>query len=160
MEFIDVVNKRKSVRDYLDNPVSRDDLDIIVSAGKCAPRTGDFQITVIEDKRVIKDINDIALDIMQSSDNNFMREHASIPSYQSVYGAPVLVMFSVPEENVFADLTVACAAENMILTATDLGLGTCFMVSPTLPFISPFKEDLSKNQSSGWLYTYLCCGYW
>ena len=144
------------MRDYLNNPVSREDLDIIVSAAKCAPRAGDFQITVIEDKTVIQEINDIALKIMQNSDNPFMRERASLPGYQPVYGAPVLVIFSAPEENIFADLTVACAAENMILTATNLGLGTCFMVSPTLPFTSPTKNDLSKKINLPEAYKPIC----
>jgi FMN reductase [NAD(P)H] len=147
MEFCDVIKKRKSVRNYSDENVSDEDLKKIAKAGQIAPRAGEFQLTFIQNKELINKINNCALEVMKNSDNEFLKERAAIPGYQPLYGAPVIILLSAPDENVYGNLTVACAAENMILTATNLGLGSCFMVTPTLSFMSYKKEELLKELS-------------
>ncbi|KZX15948.1 NADPH-dependent oxidoreductase [Methanobrevibacter cuticularis] len=145
MELFDVINKRKSVRNYLDEDIDEDSLKKIAKAGQIAPIAGEFQITIIKNKEIVKKINDIALEAMKNSGNEFLEERAAIPGYQPIYNAPVLAILSAPEENVYGGLTVSCVAENMILAATDLGLGSCYMITPTLAFMSTEKDELSKE---------------
>ncbi|WP_066973398.1 nitroreductase family protein [Methanobrevibacter filiformis] len=145
MSIFNVIEKRRSIRSYLDENVNEDDLKKIVDTGKIAPIAGEFQITVVQNKDLIQKINDVALDTMKNSGNEFLESRAAIPGYQPLYGAPTLILLSAPEENIYGALTTSAAAENIILAATALEYGTCYAITPTLPFISPAGDEIAKE---------------
>ncbi|MDR0911661.1 MAG: nitroreductase family protein [Methanobrevibacter sp.] len=144
MSIFEVIEKRKSIRSYLDEAIDSDDLKKIVETGKKAPQAGEFQITVIENKELITKINDLALEGMKNSGNDFLMERANIPGYQPLYGTPVLVILSAPEEG-YGQINTALAAENIILSATELGYGTVYLITPTLAFLGDEKKELLKE---------------
>ena len=141
------IAKRKSIRAYLDKPVSPDDLAKIIEAGRWAPNAGPFQISVIRNHGLRQRINDRAHDAMVHSGNEFLQERASLPGYQPLYGAPVLILLSGPTEDTFSAFNTTLAAENMILEATGLGLGSCFLLSPTLALNG--KDNRVLAQAAG-----------
>ncbi|GAA5819621.1 MAG: nitroreductase family protein [Methanobrevibacter sp. CfCl-M3] len=145
MDIFEVINKRKSVRNYLSDEVDEKDLDIIIDAGKKAPKAGLFQITVVTNKELLKKINEFTIDGMKNSGNDFLVERANTPGYNPLYNAPLLVFFSAPDENIFGGLTASAAAENVILAATGLGYGTCYLASPTFAFQTSGKDELIKE---------------
>ena len=59
-------------------------------------------------------------------------------------GASLNLLISVPEMPT-SPLNAALAAENMILQATGLGLGSCFLFSPTLALNSPANKALAAE---------------
>jgi FMN reductase [NAD(P)H] len=61
MDISEAIAKRKSVRAYLDKPVSADDLEKIVEAGRWAPNAGPFQISVVRNAGLRQRINDRAI---------------------------------------------------------------------------------------------------
>ena len=95
-----------------------------------APNAGPFQVTVIQDQEFLKEVNDTAKAIMLDSEG-FMKERASLPGYEPLYSAPTVIVLSSPITP-FTQTNVACSATTMILKATDLGIGTCYAVSPIL----------------------------
>jgi hypothetical protein len=131
MNVSEAIAKRKSVRAYEDKPIPADVLKRIVEAGQWAPNAGPFQISVIRNTGLRQRINDRALDAMVHSGNAFAQQRASLPGYQPIYGAPVLILLSAPADAPFGPANTALAAENMLLEATGLGLGSCYLVSPT-----------------------------
>jgi FMN reductase [NAD(P)H] len=147
MDATDAILKRKSVRAYEDKPVPADVLSKIVEAGQWPPNAGPYQITVIRNASLKKKINDRALQAMVNSGNEFAMKRASLPGYQPVYGAPVLILLSTPAENPMSALNAALAAENMLIEATGLGLGSCFLVSPTRALNGESNRDLAKEAS-------------
>lgn len=134
--------KRKSIRAYLDKPVSDSDLEKIIEAGRWAPNAGEFQISVIRDKALRQKINDRTLNAMIHSGIEFLQQRAALPGYQPLYGAPVLIMLSGPKDGPFSSVNTALAAENMLLAATELELGSCFLVSPTLALNGANNQEL------------------
>ena len=98
MNISEAIAKRKSVRAYLDKPVPADDLARIVEAGQWAPNAGPFQISVVRNAGLRQRINDRTLDAMVHSGNAFLQQRASLPGYQPIYGAPVLILLSAPDE--------------------------------------------------------------
>ena len=132
MNISEAIAKRKSVRAYLDKPVHADDLAKIVEAGQWAPNAGPFQISVVRKAGLRQRINDRTLDAMVHSANEFLRQRASLPGYQPIYGAPVLILLSAPANAPYSVVNTALAAENMLLEATGLGLGSCHIITPTL----------------------------
>jgi len=98
MDVSEAIAKRKSVRAYENKPIPADVLKRIVEAGQWAPNAGPFQISVIQNAGLWQKINDRALDAMVHSGNEFAQRRASLPGYQPLYGAPVLILFSAPAD--------------------------------------------------------------
>lgn len=132
MNISEAITKRKSARAYLDKEISAGDLEKIIEAGRWAPNAGPFQMTVVRSAGLRKKINDRTLDAMVKSGIPFLQQRAALPGYQPLYGAPVLALLSAPKEGPLGAINTSLAAGNMILEATGLGLGSCFLVSPTL----------------------------
>lgn len=147
MNVSDAIRSRKSVRAYLDKEVLPDDVARIVEAGQWAPNAGAFQISVIRDAELRKKINDRTSDAMLKSDIEFLQQRASLPGYQPLYGAPVLILLSAPTTAPYSAFNAAVAAENMLLEATALGLASCFLLSPT--FALRRDENRALLQEAG-----------
>jgi FMN reductase [NAD(P)H] len=145
MNISEAITKRKSVRAYLDKPVPADDMAKIVEAGRWAPNAGPFQISVVRNAEMRKRINDRTLDAMLHSDNEFLRQRASLPEYQPIYGAPVLILLSAPADAPSGVNNTALAAENMLLEATGLGLGSCHLITPGLALNGENNRDLAQD---------------
>lgn len=145
MNISEAILKRKSVRAYLDKPVADDDLEKIVEAGRWAPNAGPFQISVVRNAALRQRINDRTHEAMIHSDIQFLRERAALPGYQPLYGAPVAILLSAPPHIPTSPFNIALAAENMILEATGLGLGSCFLLSPTRALNGKDNADLAQE---------------
>ncbi len=145
MNISEAIVKRKSVRAYLDKPILADDLAKLIEAGRWAPNAGPFQISVVRNPGLRQSINDRTLDAMLHSGNEFLKQRASLPGYQPVYGAPVLILLSGPADVPHSPRNTALAAQNMLLEATGLGLGSCFLVSPTLALNGENNRDLARE---------------
>ncbi|MGE4403858.1 MAG: nitroreductase family protein [Desulfobulbus sp.] len=145
MNVSETITKRKSVRAYLDKPVLAEDLAKIVEAGQWAPNAGGFQISVIRNAGLRQRINDLTRDAMMNSGIEFLQQRVSLPGYQPLYGAPVLILLSGPTEAPYSAANTALAAENMLLQATGLGLGSCYIVSPTLALNAGNNRALAQE---------------
>ena len=140
METLDVINKRKSIRAYKKEQITKEELNAIVGVANKAPNAGPFQVTVIQNQEFLDEINKKTKEFMLNS-QGFMRERASIPGYEPLYGAPTLIVISAPE-GPFTQINVAASATTMILEATDLGLATCYVVSP-IAILTRLKDKLN-----------------
>lgn len=156
MDVSETIAKRKSVRAYENKPIPADVLKRIVEAGRWAPNAGPFQISVIQNNALRQKINDRALNAMIHSGNDFARQRASLPGYQPLYGAPVLILLSTPVDAPFGAPNTALAAENMLLEATGLGLGSCYLMSPTRALNGESNRDLAQEAGVPEGYTVQC----
>jgi FMN reductase [NAD(P)H] len=145
MNISEAILKRKSIRAYLDKPVPANELEQIVEAGRWAPNAGAFQISVVRKAGLLKRINDLTHEAMVQSGVDFLKQRASLPGYQPIYGAPVLILISGPTDAVNSAINASLAAENMILEATGLEFGSCFIITPTLALNAPINRDLAKE---------------
>ena len=130
MEFREVITERYSVRGYLDKEIEQDKLDYILEAATIAP-TGvnaqPFKVFVIDTKKnkeVLKEIYP----------QNWFTE------------APLVIAVAVSKEKAWtrpwdgkniADIDGTIVMDHIILAATDVGLGTCY--------IGAFKEDIAHE---------------
>jgi nitroreductase len=156
MNVSEAIAKRKSVRAYEDKPIPADVLKRIVEAGQWAPNAGPFQISVIQNTGLRQRINDRTLDAMIHSGNEFAQQRAALPGYQPIYRAPVLILLSAPADAPFGAANTALAAENMLLEATGLGLGSCYLVSPTRALNGDGNHDLAREAGVPKGYTVQC----
>jgi FMN reductase [NAD(P)H] len=156
MDVSEAIAQRKSVRAYEDRSVPADVLKKIVEAGQWAPNAGPFQISVIQNAGLRQRINNRALDAMVHSDNEFARQRASLPGYEPIYGAPVLILLSAPADAPLGAANTALAAEYMLLEATGLGLGSCYLMSPTRALNGDSNHDLARKAGVPESYTVQC----
>lgn len=145
MQVLNAIGLRKSVRTYAPKAVETEKMEVIIKAGNLAPVFGRFHMTVIENQQLLQKINDITLDMMKHSGDEFLEKRAASEGYHPLYGAPALIILSAPngnDRNGFNMANVSCAAENMIIEATELGLGSCFVMGPMIAFANP---ELAKK---------------
>ena len=110
MEFEEVLEKRRSIRKYKDTPIPKEKILKILAAARIAPSSGHRQpwhFIVVENKETIK----------QLAKTEWAAE------------APVMIVGLADQvaspSRCLTDLGIAL--EHIILAATNLGLGTCWM---------------------------------
>lgn len=145
MALSEVIAKRKSIRAYLDKPVAPEDVATIVEAGQWGPNAGPFTLSVIRNAALLKRINDMTSQSMLASGNDFLVSRASLPGYQPLYSAPLFIVISGPTDAPYSALNAAVSAENMLLQATDLGLGSCFIRSAAAVLNAPQNRALAEE---------------
>ena len=146
MNTIQTIKKRKSPESFIAKAISTSDLKTIVEAGNYAPIYGKIQLTVVTDSELLDTINEVAMNMMKNSGNEFLEKTASIPGYHAVRHATAFVVLSAPGGNEpmgFNMANVSCAAENIQLAATELGIGSRFMMGPIMALTQePVKSKL------------------
>ncbi|HHX77539.1 MAG TPA: nitroreductase, partial [Firmicutes bacterium] len=86
MDALEAIAARKSTRKYLPQPVEREKTAALVAAGKSAPKSGEFHITVVENKELLQEFNDKTLEALKNSENEYLKRRASLEGYQPLYG--------------------------------------------------------------------------
>lgn len=145
MDVMEAITKRKSIRSYTNQPVPEKALQDILAAGSCAPVAGIFQMSVIQNPELLKRINDTTKQAMLNSGIPFSVERASLPGYEPLYCAPVMILLCSPEDSPYGAANTSCAAENMLIAATSLGLGSCYLASPKMAFTGEMGAQLAAE---------------
>ena len=136
------INGRKSIRSYSDKPVEKELLTKIADAGDKAPLGAPLAIRIITDKDLLADIDRQTHTAMLNSGMPFLVERASLPGYKPLYSAPVFIIIASDPQR--GALGAGAAAENIIIAAVDLGLGSCFVASPMQTLSDPsYAERLA-----------------
>ena len=147
MKILEAINKRRSIRDFSSKPVEQEKLSTIIQSGNLAPVFGEIHFTVIENKNLLQKIAATTVSMMKSSGDEFAVKQASSDGYNPVYNSPIMIVISAKGGNDkmgFNMANVSCAAQNMLLSATDLGLGSCFVMAPLMSFANPEISNQSK----------------
>ena len=118
---------RHSVRSFKNQEVSKELVNKILIDGMSAPvshkKYKDIQFTVIEDKKYLARLTELINE-----------------STSQYYNAPVVILISSKESNIpnISEFNVACIVENMLLCATNPGLGSVFLTK--------FIYEINKNK--------------
>lgn len=140
MNVQQAIETRRSIRAYEDRPVEREKVEAVLRAGNQAPIFGQFHMSVFEGQAQIQAVDRAAVEGMKHSGVPFLENLAAQEGFHPLYGAAALVVLSAPggnDEKGFNMANVSCAAENMMLAATGLGLGSCFLMGPMIAFSDP-----------------------
>jgi nitroreductase len=124
MDALEAIRKRRSVRRYTGAPIPREHLEIIVDAGRLAASGHNNQpwdFVVVTDRAMIDRLK-VASQWMEQA------------------GAIIAVVLD-PESRWWLE-DGAAAVENMLIAATALGYGSCWLEGYTLPREDEFKTLL------------------
>ncbi|HII92761.1 MAG TPA: nitroreductase family protein [Methanosarcina sp.] len=133
---LDNIYQRRSVRNFSDKGISDEIVKEIIRAGTYAPTAVNKQpwrFVVIKNRQLIEEYDDRAkkafLAAYKDTENPDLVKFVqflSKPSTRIFYGAPVLILvFASPD--VINEHDCALAAENMMLAAQSLGIGSCWI---------------------------------
>jgi nitroreductase len=119
VEFSELVKKRYSVRAYKPDPVEQYKLDQVLEAARYAPNQQPFQLIVIRTAGRETELRRI-----------YNREwFTQAPLVLCACGVPAQAWVRGSDDKAYTDVDVAIVMDHLILAATSLGLGTCWIAA-------------------------------
>lgn len=158
-EVIATIKERRSIRQYDIKQISTNDLDAILEAALFAPTAMNQQkwhFSVVQSKAVVKRMVQITRQNKLNSDVAMLVKAAENPDYHTYYGAPTVVIVSGEKGARFAAFDCAAAAQNIVLAAQSLGIGSCILTSAGFLFASSEGEAMKKELGIPKDYEHIC----
>ena len=139
METRKALALRQSCRAYNGEQISESELTTILEAANAAPvgmkKYENVKLTVIQNKELLGKLDAAGAKFFGN------------PDMHPLYGAPTVILVSViaPDnpQNHVSYCNAACIIENMALAATDLGLGSVYLMGTIIAMA--MDQELSKE---------------
>lgn len=130
MDVLEAIKTRRSIRKYKSRIVDWDKVATILDAGRLAPSAGNLQNWIFIAVQEPANRKKIAEACLQQT----WMEHAPIHIAITAEPAKAKRFYGIRGERLYTIQNCAAAAQNMLLTAHELGLGACL--------VGAFDEDL------------------
>ena len=159
---IDAIEARRSIRAYKDTPVEREKLELLAKCGVMAPSAmnrQEWEIRIVDSKEWIDGCTAAYLKTVEGTDK---AKYMLTPTFKNIFRNAPAVIFVAAPEGLFAGENIGCLAENVMLAATELGLGSCFLGSVQMMFAEPAMSEYAASLgfSDGYRMRYaLAIGY-
>lgn len=159
---IEVIESRRSIREYKDVPVEREKLQTIAECGVWAPSAmnrQEWEVRIVDNKQWIDGCTAAYLKIVEGTDK---AKYMLTPTFKNIFRNASAVIFVAAPEGLFSGVNVGMLGQNMMLSATELGLGTCCLGSVQMTFAEPAMAEYlaSLGFSEGYKLSYaLAVGY-
>lgn len=159
-EVISAIMQRRSIRKYQPQQITDAELDEILLAGLAAPSAGSRQgvlIGVCQDavtNEALGKINKGGFKGRASDATHYISQDqpsiADDPSIASAfYGAPTVLTLFGASNFLYAEADCCVAAQNIMLAASSLGIGSCMVMRAQNTFNSDIGRRLKKSWSVG-----------
>jgi nitroreductase len=143
MDYIELLKHRVSIRKFLEDQITEQELSVILSAANGAPVGSnlyrDIHLTVVQNRDVLNKLSQAAVE--RSKNKKRMQEivgdtvleagaEKAVAIPDPFYGAPTVIFVSHKNQTIQPGIeysNVACVVLSMHLAATELGLGSVFM---------------------------------
>jgi nitroreductase len=139
MDTLTCIRTRRSVRDYLDKPVPKDIIDALLDAAIMAPSAMNrqsWQFVIIEGRDKVTEYGTRAVKQWNLL-NAAIRMGLTLKGTESIfYNAPLVILVCGDKANSFIKDDCNLAAENIMLAAHSMGLGSCW-----IGFAKPLNND-------------------
>lgn len=123
METLEAINQRRSIRKYLDKPVEFEKITTIIDAARKAPSAGnlqDWNFIIVIEKDLIRQVATYCAEQYWVQTAPAVIIVCGLPEkHEMYYGLRGKRLYNVQD--------CAAAIQNILLSATDLGLGTCWI---------------------------------
>jgi nitroreductase len=153
-ETIRNILERRSIRKHLQKQVDEDVLNEILNAGLYAPSAGSRQSSII----VVCQDNDINVNLGKINqiafkgnrkEGNVSKEQPSIADDPSIangfYDAPTVLTIFSPKNFNFPMADACVMAQNIMIAAKSLGIGSCMIGRAVETFESEYGQQLKKE---------------
>lgn len=139
MELTAAISGRRSTREYTKKAVDEATIRRLIHAATLAPNAVNQQpwtFTVVRNQEVLDQVSHDAkahmvatmpADMAAGTRSDEFKSRLGDPAFQIFYHAPVLIVISGNAPGSWITEDCALAAENLMLTAHSLGLGSCWI---------------------------------
>lgn len=144
MEALEAILTRRSVRKFLDRQIPDDVLNTIIRAGTFAPTALALQpwaFVVVQDQDFLQRVSQYCIPILlahmkdaHDGLSDLFRSFLESENYSIYYSAPTVIMVIGKEKNRFRYIDCSLCAENMMLAAHALGIGSCWVGSTDVAY--------------------------
>jgi len=127
-ELMAIIKARRSVRVYQEKPLPKKVVEDILEAAKYAPTARDLQeleYKVITDKTFVAKLSVGLSDAIQKEGMPLKGPPGARLDF--FHGAPLVIIIAAPKDNYWASADAGLAVQNIMLYATSVKLGTCFI---------------------------------
>lgn len=150
---IETIMARRSIRKYMDQPVEREKLQTIVECGINAPNGGNkqpWEIRVVDNPEYINGVTELF-----KKANPKMAED---PDFKNMFrNATAVIFIGRDTTSSSAEFDCGLLAENMMLAAQSMGLGSCCLGGPIRFMKSPEAADYINKLAFSEGYDLLYC---
>lgn len=129
-ETLELIKTRRSARAFLPQQIKEEELQAILEAGIYAPSATNKQpwhFTVVQNKELLDSLSNSFKVLAKASDNEYAKRICEKERFHVFYNAPTVILLSGDETNHTAAIDCAAAAQNMLLQAESLGIGSCWI---------------------------------
>lgn len=129
-QVLKTIKSRRSIRKYLPNQITDQELEQILEAGTFAPsghNSQSWHFTVIQNQEVIQHICQKTKEEMAKSEVEWVKKMGNNPNYNLVHGAPTLIVVSGNQEAYSPLADCSAAIQNMLLAAESLNIGSLWI---------------------------------
>jgi nitroreductase len=158
-ETIVVIKRRRSIRRFKPERIPDSYLQEILECALLAPNARNQQkwhFTVIQNKDLLNKMVNIMKENMINSGIAFLAERAKDPAFNPFGSAPAIILITADKTARFAEIDCALAAENILIAAESLGLGSLIMTSSEFLFKSGKGEELKRELGVPEGYEHVC----
>jgi nitroreductase len=149
---LNTILTRHSVRSYTGRTVDAISIYTLIEAAIRAPTAmheEPWGFLVVQDKKLLHDISEKAkvqfaekLSLQPKHSPSHTEESFARPEFDMFYGAGTLIIICAKQIGEFVTADCWLAAENMMLTASSMGLGTCVIGASVDTLNSPGVKSL------------------
>ncbi len=155
-ELMETIMHRRAIRRFDARQIEESALQEILQAGLYAPSAGGKQgviLVVCQDKEVNERLGRIkranSNPHMATATSYVSKEQPSIADDPNIknafYDAPTVITMFAPKNFLFSAEDCAVAAENMMLVADSLGIGSCYLGQGWPAFADPYGQEILKK---------------
>jgi len=133
--IFEIIKARRSIRKYLDKPLSKETIDKLIEAAKWAPSGMNHQpwgFIVVRDKALIQELSDRSIPYIKElveKDPKMARykRRMRTENFSIFYHAPCLIIILGKKSGFSCENDCAMAAQNIMLTAWSMNIGSCWI---------------------------------
>lgn len=115
MDILNIIKSRRSIRKYKKEKLKQEEILKIVEAGRWAPSASNNQpwrFILVQDEKIIEKIGDACKILII---NDFVKN------------SPLIIVIYTEKKHRWVDIDCGMCAQNMMLEAYSLGIGSCFI---------------------------------
>lgn len=128
-DVVAAIMARRSIRKYKEQPVEREKMEVILDCGIHAPNAMNRQawaVRVVDNPEFLNGITEVYLQELGEKGEKMKNE----PGWRNMFrNAPTVVFIAAPDAP-YGSVDVGLMAENMMLAAQSMGIGSCCLGGP------------------------------
>lgn len=150
MEVMEAIETRRSHRAYKPDPLTREQLDILLKAALASPSAVNRQpwhFTVVQDQVLLQKIHDAAAEDMMKKSEADRSPRFADKAFHIFYHAPAVIFISGDKDFIWSQIDCGIAVQNIALAAESIGLGSVILGLPRGAFLGAHGDELRSALS-------------